>query len=92
MTPDQILFEIELLLTPTVTLQQAARILGKAPRSVLNLYHAGKIGAFKPEGKGKATVYFDRDELERYKRQNRIKSNLEIESAAATFTFKKKAS
>lgn len=75
----------------TLTIEEASRFTGLTTGTLKNYVFQKKIGAFKPGVGHSAKLYFDKRELEQYMRQNRILSDMELESQAATFTFKKQS-
>lgn len=89
MTSDQLLYELKksfrLLAKNTLTLEEAADYIGLSESTVLKMARERKLSSFR-SGK---SPYFDKAELERWMRQNPVKSNEEIESTAATFNIKK---
>lgn len=89
MTSDQLLYELKksfrLLAKNTLSLSEAADYLRLSESTVLKMARDRKIASFRP---GKSP-YFDKAELERWMRQNPVKSNEEIESTAATFNIKR---
>lgn len=78
------------MINQTITLEEAAERTGFKRDTLRKYVHDGKIGAFKPGGK-KGKLFFDIEELERWIRENRIKSQQELETEATTF-YKRKAS
>ena len=73
------LSEIKAGAKQTLTLKEAAEDLDLSEQTVKNLVCARKIQAFKPNG---GRLYFSRDVLERYKRQNPSTTEENIESMA----------
>lgn len=93
---EKLLSEIEalkLLLKANVnkkalTLEEVAAYTGLSKSYLYKLTSTGGIPCYKPRSK---MVYFDRDEIDTWLLQNRIKTKEEIEAEAATYvTLNKK--
>lgn len=70
-----------------LTIEEASVFTGLKADTLRQYVHKKKIGAYKP-GRGKsAKLYFEKSELEKYMRGNRIESNEDLESRAATHSF-----
>ena len=64
----------------TMTTDECAAYIGLSKSELYKLTSARDIPFYKPRGK---MIYFDRAEIDEWLRQNRIKTNQEIEQAAA---------
>ncbi len=93
---EQLLSEIETLKTlfksqvnkKVLTLEEVAAYTGLSKSYLYKLTSTRGIPCYKPRAK---MVYFDRDEIDQWLLQNRIKTKAEIEAEAATYvTLNKK--
>ena len=65
-----------------LTLDETALYTGLSKSHLYKLTSSRGIPCYKPRGK---YIYFDRDELEQWLLQNRIKTSEELEAEAATY-------
>lgn len=78
-----------LLAAKTVlTLDDVVLLTGLSRSHVYRLTCTHRIPFYKPNGK---TVFFDRNELEQWMKQNRVETQQEAESKAINYVFKKDA-
>jgi excisionase family DNA binding protein len=70
----------------TLSFEEAAAYLDLSKSYLYLLTSTKQIPHYKPSGK---RIYFDRQELDQWVRQNRIKPNEEIEIEAASYTTRK---
>ena len=64
----------------TMTADECAAYIGLSKSELYKLTSARDIPFYKPRGK---MIYFDRAEIDEWLRQNRVKTNQEIEQDAA---------
>jgi len=72
-----------------LTMSDAALLTGLSKSHIYKMVCAKQIPYYKSQG-GKLT-YFDRDELNRWLLQHRVKTNDEIETEAANYIIRKGA-
>lgn len=78
-----------LLAAKTVlTLDDVVLLTGLSRSHVYRLTCTHRIPFYKPNGK---TVFFDRNELEQWMKQNRVETQQEAESKAISYILKKDA-
>ena len=65
-----------------LSFDEASKFLSLSKSYLYKLTSAGLIPHYKPHGK---QVYFDRKEIEDWMKQNRVATNAELESQAATY-------
>jgi len=74
-----------------LTIDEASVFTGLATGTLKEYVFKKKIGAWKPGVGHSAKLYFEKADLLSYMRQNRVKSNEEISTEAATYSFKRKS-
>lgn len=72
---------------PVLTFEQARQYLGTSKSHLYKLTSQKQIPHYKPEGK---KLYFARAELEQWMLRNRVKTEEEIETEAATHIVRKR--
>lgn len=69
-----------------LNIEDVSILTGLSKSHLYKLTHRREIPHYKPNGK---ILYFDREEIERWMKQNRVSSKSEIEEMAATYLMKK---
>jgi len=65
-----------------LSFEEASKFLNLSKSYLYKLTSCGQIPHYKPQGK---ILYFDKDELENWLRQNPVRSKQEVQEMAASF-------
>lgn len=77
--------KIDGILNSTLTIEQVAEYTGLSKGTILNMTSSRRIPHYK---RGKF-LFFDRDEIDAWIREKKVKTHSDLETQAINYTFKK---